>query len=189
VIAVEGNLCWVKYGGAEPQPFIWRVKDGLNNSYDWPTKLPASQLSANRSADTKTMIALVNDSQRIPQLYMQGHSVRDGYVVSLVMVDAPPVRFYRKHPRTVRAIVERFNRMQVNRAMTAWNVTGALKAQSRAHERLQRAIEDGSAVRVLFKGCLYVTCESCESAERFIGKNHAGHYSIVRYSVNQDGAK
>jgi hypothetical protein len=38
VIRVEGNLCWVSYSGADPAPFIWAFRDGLNNLHDWPGK-------------------------------------------------------------------------------------------------------------------------------------------------------
>lgn len=37
-IRVEGNLCWTDYGDGEPQPFIWRFKDGLNTMHSWPGK-------------------------------------------------------------------------------------------------------------------------------------------------------
>lgn len=46
------------------------------------------------------------------QLYIEGHHVKLGYIVSLELVDAPPVRHYRRHPRKVSAIVARFNRLQ-----------------------------------------------------------------------------
>lgn len=38
VTRVEGALCWTSYGGAEPAPFIWCFRDGLNNMHDWPAK-------------------------------------------------------------------------------------------------------------------------------------------------------
>lgn len=44
------------------------------------------------------------------RLYLEGHSVKHGYVVCLEQVEAPPVRFYRCHPNRVRAIIDRFNR-------------------------------------------------------------------------------
>ncbi|MNG33241.1 hypothetical protein D3C84_1194510 [compost metagenome] len=44
------------------------------------------------------------------RLYLEGHNVKSGYVVSLEMVDAPPVRYYQCHPNKVRSIIERFNR-------------------------------------------------------------------------------
>lgn len=38
VVKVEGDLCWVRYSNQEPQPFIWRFKEGLNTQHQWPTK-------------------------------------------------------------------------------------------------------------------------------------------------------
>lgn len=49
---------------------------------------------------------------QMKQLYMEGHHVKRGYVVSLECVACEPVRFYKLHPRKVRAVVDRFNRMQ-----------------------------------------------------------------------------
>ncbi len=43
-------------------------------------------------------------------LYLEGHHVNNGYVVSLELVDAPPVRYYKCHPEKVRKIIARFNR-------------------------------------------------------------------------------
>lgn len=53
------------------------------------------------------------------QLYIEGHRAKAGYVVSLALTDAPPVRTYRMHPNKVRAIVARFNRMQQRRTAQA----------------------------------------------------------------------
>ena len=59
-------------------------------------------------------------------LYMEGHNVKLGLAVSLELVAAPPVRYYNLKPSKVRAIVERFNRMQARcaqRARQVHNVT------------------------------------------------------------------
>lgn len=50
------------------------------------------------------------------QLYIEGHHVQRGYIVSLELAAAAPVRFFQRHPAWVRAVVERFNRMQRYRA-------------------------------------------------------------------------
>lgn len=63
--------------------------------------------------------------------------------------------------------------------MAAWTPTGAMKAQGDAHDRLQRAIANKTAVHVYYRGCPHVTCESREAALRYIGKNRRGVYSIV----------
>lgn len=44
------------------------------------------------------------------RLYIEGHHHKRGYVVCLEGVDAPPVRYYKRHPSYVRRVVERFNR-------------------------------------------------------------------------------
>ncbi|QAY01450.1 hypothetical protein ASwh1_391 [Aeromonas phage Aswh_1] len=44
------------------------------------------------------------------RLYLEGHTPKLGYVVSLELVDAEPVRFYKCHPNKVRNIINRFNR-------------------------------------------------------------------------------
>ena len=63
--------------------------------------------------------AVLTTNDWIPQLYVEGHSVREGYIVSRLLEDAPPVRVYRyTGMREVRAIVERFNRRQLFRALT-----------------------------------------------------------------------
>jgi hypothetical protein len=50
------------------------------------------------------------------RLYIEGHSIKHGYVVRLELVDAPPVRMYRDTDlRKVRAIVDRFNRIQLRK--------------------------------------------------------------------------
>jgi hypothetical protein len=40
VIRVEGNLCWAAYDKhpGDPQPFIWRFREGLNKFHHWPGK-------------------------------------------------------------------------------------------------------------------------------------------------------
>lgn len=50
------------------------------------------------------------------QLYIEGHSIKHGYIVSLELTDTPPVRYYPSNPARVRAIVDRFNRMQANKS-------------------------------------------------------------------------
>lgn len=46
------------------------------------------------------------------RLYIEGHHHKRGYVVSLECVDASPVRYYKGSLRKLRAVVDRFNRMQ-----------------------------------------------------------------------------
>jgi hypothetical protein len=53
----------------------------------------------------------------IRQLYVDGHNAKRGYAVSLLLEDAPPVRFYLGDIRKVRTIVDRFNRRQTYRAL------------------------------------------------------------------------
>ncbi len=50
----------------------------------------------------------------MPFLYIEGHSARRGYAVLVEYSDAPPVRYY-SNLRRARAIVERFNRLQVRK--------------------------------------------------------------------------
>jgi len=66
-------------------------------------------------------------------------------------------------------------------ANKAFNVTGAVAVQSAAHDRLQRAIENGTAVRILYNGAPYVTAHSVAAAKLFIGKSR--NMTIVPYAV------
>jgi hypothetical protein len=49
-------------------------------------------------------------SEMKKRLYIEGHNAKRGYVVSLELVDAAPVRYFQCHPSKVRALIERFNR-------------------------------------------------------------------------------
>lgn len=44
------------------------------------------------------------------RLYIEGHNAKLGYVVSLELVDAAPVRYFQCHPNKVRSVIDRFNR-------------------------------------------------------------------------------
>ena len=50
-------------------------------------------------------------------LYCEGHHVKKGYIVSLEYTDAPPVRFYQRHPNYVKRVIERFNRIQLKKSV------------------------------------------------------------------------
>lgn len=53
----------------------------------------------------------------------------------------------------------------------AFSVTGAIAAQGSAHSRLMAAIQNGTAVRILYNGCAYMTAPSREAALALIGKS------------------
>ncbi|MBW5284192.1 hypothetical protein [Burkholderia gladioli] len=54
------------------------------------------------------------------RLYLEGHNHTRGYVVSLELFDAPPVRYYQCHPDKVRSIIERFNRRCSGVPVACW---------------------------------------------------------------------
>lgn len=67
-----------------------------------------------------------------------------------------------------------------------WTATPALYAVSRASDHLERAIQNGTAVRILFRGAPYLTAASAAAAERILPrKNSPGRklYTVVPYSV------
>lgn len=59
----------------------------------------------------------MSSTEPIRQLYVEGHNVELGHIVSRRLEDPPPVRHYRIDLRKVRAIVDRFNRRQIYRAL------------------------------------------------------------------------
>ena len=59
----------------------------------------------------------------------------------------------------------------------AWSATGAIEAQSAAHDRLQRAIANGSAVEIWMGESQLYTCANYAAAIAFIGKSR--RYRIV----------
>lgn len=67
--------------------------------------------------------------------------------------------------------------------MAAWSVTGAIAAQGTAHERLMKAIENGTAVHIFMGDCQITTCASVGIAKMWIGK------AVKKYRIVPMGAK
>jgi hypothetical protein len=68
--------------------------------------------------------------------------------------------------------------------MAAFEVSKAVAAQGNAHTRLMAAIANGTAVRILFKGCPYMTAPSADAAEHIlprVGSPRRALYQVVAY--------
>jgi hypothetical protein len=63
----------------------------------------------------------------------------------------------------------------------AWSVGSAIAAQSKAHDRLVKAIENKAAVEIWMGDCRITTCASMGAARLWIGNSK-------KYRVVQQGA-
>ncbi len=67
------------------------------------------------------------------------------------------------------------------RSETPWNVTGAIAAQSAAHDRLTRAIAEKRSYGIYLGSYRVTTAESLNAARMWVGKSK-------RYTIIADGA-
>lgn len=61
-----------------------------------------------------------------------------------------------------------------------FSVSGAIAAQSQAHDAMARSMANGDTWQVYCRGAPYVTCASYRAAVLFVGKNRQKLYSIVK---------
>lgn len=55
--------------------------------------------------------------------------------------------------------------------MTTWSITGAIAAQSAAHDRLQRAVDNQTAVEIWLGDCRITTAADMSAALMWVGKS------------------
>ncbi len=65
------------------------------------------------------------------------------------------------------------------RSETAWSVTGAIAAQSAAHDRLTRAIAEKRSYGIYLGSCRVTTAASLSAARMWVGKSK-------RYTIKPD---
>ncbi len=65
---------------------------------------------------------------------------------------------------------------------TAYSVTGAIAAQSEAHDRLVRAIDENRAFEIWEGTFKHTTCASLSAAQAWIGRSK-------KYRIVQQGAQ
>jgi hypothetical protein len=61
--------------------------------------------------------------------------------------------------------------------MTAWNLTGAIAVQSRAHDELLRAVEEKRTFGIYIGNSRIATAASMQSAQAYVGKSK--RYTII----------
>lgn len=66
-------------------------------------------------------------------------------------------------------------------AHTPWSVSGAIAAQSQAHDRLARAVAENRAVEIWQGQCRITTCADLRAAQMWIGRSK-------KYRIVQQGA-